>query len=119
MRVIIAGGRDAPKEAVFAAMVQAFHDEFYPRMVLNEVVSGAARGADTYGEEWAKERGVPIKRFPAKWDEHGKKAGPLRNIEMGDYADALIAVWDGKSKGTQHMINYAKKKGLDVYVFNY
>lgn len=81
-----------------------------------EIVSGKARGVDTMGEQWAKENDVPIKEFPADWENLGRKAGTLRNCQMGDYADALVAVWDGSSRGTAHMIKYAREKGLKVHV---
>lgn len=98
-----------------------------------EIVSGKAYGADTFGEQWAIKNKIPIKEFPAKWDDishpkavirtnsYGKKynvmAGLWRNHEMGDYADALVAIWDGKSTGTKDMIDYATKKGLKVFVW--
>lgn len=81
-----------------------------------EIVSGGAKGADALGERYAKERGYTLTVFPAEWDKYGRAAGPKRNEKMGDYADALIAFWDGKSKGTKHMIEYAKKKSLNTKV---
>ena len=57
--------------------------------------------------------------FEADWGTHGKKAGILRNIEMGDYADALIAFHDSESKGTKHMIEYMKSLGKPVRVVRY
>lgn len=115
MKVIIAGGRD-------------FKDynrlkEVCDKILINqnkiEIVSGTAGGADTLGERYAQEKGYEVKKFPAKWDEYGKKAGYLRNQEMGEYADGLIAFWDGQSKGTKHMIDIANKKGLKVRVISY
>lgn len=85
---------------------------------ISEVVSGKARGVDTMGEQWAKENSIPIKEFPADWKKWGKSAGSRRNEEMGDYAHALVAVWDGLSRGSKHMIDYATKKGLKVFVYN-
>lgn len=112
MKTIVAGSRDITNiEFVRQAISRA-------PWVVSEVVSGAARGVDTLGEMVAKERGVAIKRFPADWDSLGRRAGPLRNIQMADYADALIAVWDGVSRGTAHMIKEAEKRGLKVFVFN-
>ena len=84
-----------------------------------EIVSGAARGADVLGERYAKEHNIQIKRFPADWDKYGKRAGYIRNNQMADYADYLVAFWDGKSRGTLLMINLAKEKGLKVKVINY
>jgi glycerophosphoryl diester phosphodiesterase len=84
-----------------------------------EIVSGTARGADRLGERYAAERGYAIKRFPADWDKYGKRAGYLRNEEMAKYADALMAFWDGESRGTKHMIDLAHKHGLKVIVVKY
>ena len=84
-----------------------------------EIVSGTAKGADLLGEKYAKERNFSIKRFPADWDKNGKSAGYIRNEEMAKYANACVCFWDGKSKGTQHMINLAKKYNLKIIVIKY
>jgi hypothetical protein len=111
MKTIIAGSRSITSyELVLKAIEQA-------DIPISEVVSGAARGVDSLGEQWAKSRGIKIKKFPAKWDLYKKSAGYKRNVEMAEYADALIAVWDGLSKGTRHMIDIAREKGLKVFVF--
>ena len=99
---------------------------------VSEVVSGTAPGVDRLGERWARKHRIPIKPFPAKWDDlshpdarirtnrYGRKydanAGHRRNREMAQYADALVAVWDGVSPGTQTMIQYAKDEGLKVHI---
>ncbi len=83
------------------------------------VVSGCALGVDTYGIRWAEERGLPVMRYPADWDKHGKSAGILRNIQMAAVADALVALWDGESPGTRHMVQEADKRGLRVYIHRY
>jgi len=77
---------------------------------ISEVVSGGAAGVDHIGEKWAIKNKIPIKFFIPEWKKFGKKAGPLRNIQMADYADALVAIWDGESRGTWHMINEMKKR---------
>lgn len=79
---------------------------------VTEVVSGCANGADKIGEEWAKHRGIPVKQMPADWKAHGRSAGVIRNMAMGDYADAAVGFWQNESPGSKHMIEYAKKKGL-------
>ena len=81
-----------------------------------EIVSGCARGADALGERYAAERGYPVKRFPADWQQHGRSAGYRRNQAMAQYADALIAFWDGQSRGTMHMIALAKEHSLMIGV---
>lgn len=74
------------------------------------IVSGGARGPDEIGEEYAAEVGLKVKRFPADWDTYGRRAGYLRNAQMADYADALIAFWDGSSRGTASMISLMKER---------
>ncbi len=111
MKTIIAGSRSITNiEDVYNAVHNSNFD-------ITEVVSGIARGVDRLGEQWAKENNISIKRFPAQWNKYGRSAGYIRNAQMANYSDALIAVWDGKSKGTQHMSNFAKKSGLLVYVY--
>lgn len=83
---------------------------------VTEVVSGCSGAVDMLGEKWAQFVGLPIMSFPANWELYGRKAGPIRNRMMAEYAEALIAVWDGKSRGTKNMIEEAKKRDLKVYV---
>ena len=83
------------------------------------IVSGGCVGADLMGEQYAKERGYGVERYPAEWEKYGKKAGIMRNAVMADNADALIAYWDGISRGTKNMIDEARKKGLAVCVKRY
>jgi hypothetical protein len=113
IKVIIAGGRDFDD---FNKLCQVC-DEFLQDQNGIEIVSGAYKGADLLGERYAAERNHPIKQFPANWRRYGKSAGLKRNIEMAAYADALIAFWDGESKGTKHMIELAKQTGLKGKVF--
>lgn len=82
---------------------------------ITEVFSGRAYGVDRLGEEWGRQNGILIRYFPADWAHYGKRAGYLRNEEMADNAEALIAIWDGISRGTKHMILVAKRKKLDVF----
>ncbi|MDX1828890.1 MAG: DUF2493 domain-containing protein [Lutibacter sp.] len=82
-----------------------------------EIVSGAYyKGADKLGEQYAKEHNYPIKKIAADWARFRKAAGPKRNEQMANYAEALIAFWDGKSKGTKHMINLARSRNLNVFI---
>jgi hypothetical protein len=81
-----------------------------------EIVSGGAKGADSLGEKFAKEKGYNVRVFRADWKKYGRKAGLIRNVEMGKYADALVAFWDGISTGTAHMIDFANKNNLIVRV---
>ena len=120
MKLIIAGDRnfsDYPLLLEWASWVDnALSDPATGAMGLAEVVSGGARGADTLGEVWAEEAGVPIKRFPANWDDHGKAAGYIRNKEMADYADMLLAFIAPGSKGTLNMVETMRKVGKPALV---
>ncbi len=71
-------------------------------------LSGGCRGADALGERYATENGFKVERYPAEWDRYGKEAGPKRNRKMAERADFVICFWDGKSRGTKSMIEYAK-----------
>jgi hypothetical protein len=84
-----------------------------------EIVSGTALGADKFGEKYAASKGYKITQFPADWNKYNKSAGYIRNEEMAKYADALIAFWNGKSAGTKHMIDLAKKYNLKIRIIKY
>lgn len=115
LKVIIAGGRDFNNYELLKQKA----DFLLQNQTEVEIVSGKARGADLLGERYAKEKDYPINSHPANWDKFGKSAGYIRNKEMAEYADALIAFWDGKSKGTKHMIDLAEKQGLKIKVVMY
>jgi len=110
MRTIIAGSRSITDLAV---VEKAVKDSGF---AITEVVSGGARGVDRLGEKLANDCGLPCAVFPAEWKRYGKRAGFLRNSQMAEYAEALVAVWDGKSRGTAHMVSEAKDRGLRVYI---
>lgn len=84
-----------------------------------EIVSGCCKGADTLGEQYAKEYGFKVKKFPAEWATYGKKAAYLRNSHMAEYATHCVCFWDGESKGTKMMIDLAKANNLNTHVINY
>ena len=113
MKTIIAGSRTIQDYNAVEQAVKASGFE------ISEVVSGGAGGVDTQAIRYARMNAKPGKIFFAQWivnERYDKGAGYKRNVEMADYAEALIAVWDGKSGGTKHMIDTATKKGLKVYV---
>ncbi len=110
MKVIVAGSRTFTDYELLKLTCDNIKTQ------ITEIVSGGARGADKLGEQYAIERAYTIKQFPADWDRWGKSAGYNRNAEMAEYADALIAFWDGSSKGTKHMIDLAKKNNLKIKV---
>ena len=105
MKVIIAGSRNIDD---YKLVVDTIMSSGY---TITEVVSGTAVGPDRLGEQWARANNIPIKEMPARWDLYGKKAGPVRNKAMADYADAAVIIWDGESPGTRNMIeNMIRRK---------
>ncbi len=112
MKTIIAGCRDFND----IKFLESKLNEYRKKHVITEVVSGGAYGADAMGEAYAVLHGIPIKSFPADWNKHGKAAGPIRNRQMANYGDVLVAVWDGKSKGTKNMIEEMNKLKKPVYI---
>lgn len=115
-RLIIAGGRDFDNYEALKKSVDYLLSHVNDEIV---VVCGMAKGADTLGERYAKEHNYKVLYFPADWDRLGRRAGIVRNEEMAQNADALIAFWDGKSRGTKNMIETAQKYKLDVRVKRY
>lgn len=113
MKTIIAGSRNINDLRLLEKAIEA------SGISISEVVCGGARGVDDLGRKWAGNgNSIPVIMFPAQWGLYGKRAGYLRNTQMAHYAEALIALWDGKSKGTKHMIKEAKHLKLQVFVYN-
>ena len=112
-RVIIAGSRTFNDYELLKRTCDVIFSNFTG--VVMAVVSGGAKGADSLGERYAQERGLKILSHLPDWQKHGRSAGIIRNKEMADNAEGLIAFWDGKSRGTFQMIDYAKRKGLMVH----
>ena len=127
MKTIIAGSRNGIDiNTVRQAMTET-------PFKISEIVSGTAKGVDLHGEKIGMEFNLPIHRFPADWNNlevepgvikrnrqgnmYNALAGHNRNREMALFAEALVAVWDGKSKGTKNMIDTMKKMGKPVFVF--
>ena len=116
-RVVIAGCRDynnydKAKAYIDCCLCDIIED--------NEIVivSGGACGADALGERYAKEKGFKLEKYPADWKKYGRSAGPKRNEQMAKICDCVICFWDGKSRGTRSMIEYAKKYGKPVRIKN-
>ena len=129
MKCIIAGSRNITK---YKFIEDAIKESGFN---ITEIISGKAKGVDLLGEEYAINNNISIKKFPAKWDElkllpckikynkYGKPynvlAGRNRNEEMLNYIlpdGGLIAIWDGKSTGTSHMISISRNKNIKVYI---
>jgi len=102
LRTIIAGSRDITDYKYVSDIIKSVNLGW-----ITVVISGGAKGVDSLGIKYAKDNRLPFEIFLPDWDKFGKKAGIIRNCEMGSVADALIAIWNGKSRGTKHMIDYA------------
>lgn len=111
LTTVIAGSRSITAyETVVAAIEAADWD-------VSRVLSGDADGVDTLATKWAEEHDVPVEHYPPDYDRYSGKRAPLeRNKQMAKDADALIAVWDGESTGTQHMIKQAGSRGLRIHI---
>lgn len=117
-RVVVAGGREFTNYVLLANALDKLLSE---KRKTHEIVivSGKARGADSLGERYAKERGLRVISKPANWDLHGKSAGYKRNEEMANISHCTVAFWDGKSRGTKHMIDLTRRKGNQCRVVKY
>jgi hypothetical protein len=111
MKLIIAGSRTIELTVL---QLSSYLGDFTNIPKIKEVVSGGAKGVDTSGEEYAKTRDIQIKRFPYL-SELGKSGGPVRNKQMAEYSDALLLIWDGKSKGSANMKATMRKLNKPVY----
>jgi len=110
MKVIVAGSRRIKN---YDLVEKSIKDSGFE---VTEILSGCAGGVDELGEQYAARYNVKISYFPANWSVYGRGAGMIRNEEMSKVADALVAVWDGKSTGTKDMIEKATRKGIPVKV---
>ena len=133
LRIIIAGGRDFADFDLLKKETNRIIKMIVETKIPKEkvtIVSGCAKGADALGEKYATTYGLKLHKIPANWEKFGNRAGYLRNREMAKFVSGmdeeverpkgvLIAFWDGKSRGTKHMIETAKNFKLDVYVVGY
>lgn len=118
MKVIIAGGRDFNDMNLLIDIMNKLYESGFLELPI-EVVCGEARGADLLGRDLAINQQWVIHSFPAKWKTHGKSAGYHRNADMGKFADVLVAFWDGKSRGTKHMIDFMHQLNKPVSITYY
>ena len=112
MKLAIIGSRTFQDEVLFKKSLVSFKD-------ITEIVSGGAKGADTWAEVYAKENNIPFTLFKPDWKRYGRGAGIIRNTEIINYADEVIAFWDGKSKGTKDSIDKAHSLNKKVHIIYY
>ena len=113
-RLLITGDRNWTDKARIAEILKEFDPE---QTILSH---GGARGADRLAGEVAREMGMPVMVFHAKWEEHGRAAGPIRNNHMLVTTDPhLVVAFHNdieNSKGTGHMVRESAKKNYTVVV---
>lgn len=121
-RILICGGKTYLGKAVY----DSFITQTITSLGVNdcEIVSGGCRGADLAGECYAREHGFNIAQFLPEWQRFGKAAGIKRNADMVNYIlesehRAVIAFWNGESRGTGFTIRLAEKKGIKVFIYSY
>lgn len=128
MKLIIAGCRDAdlindsiatpandPDQGNIGRVI--YHMLGDKIQTIEEIVHGDSGIVDQSGALWASLFNKKIAKFPAEWDLHGEAAGPIRNRQMAQYADELLALWDGKSRGTKNMIDEMLKAGKPIHIY--
>ena len=106
MTLAIIGSRDCP-----AVDIEEYLDE-----MPDAIVSGGAKGADTYAREFAEKKGIRLIEHLPDYAKYGKVAPLVRNRLIIDCCDEVLAFWDGKSQGTKYTIDYAKKMGKPVRI---
>ncbi|MBQ2724426.1 MAG: DUF2493 domain-containing protein [Clostridia bacterium] len=82
-----------------------------------EIVSGGAKGVDTCAKEYALAHGIPLTEFRPEYSRYGRGAPLKRNLSIIEYADMVLAFWDGKSKGTGFVIEACKKRNIPILVY--
>lgn len=113
MKLAVIGGRDFVDYDHLKRVMQKI------RTPIDLIVSGGAKGADSLAERYAQEFGIETKIFPADWDTYGKRAGFMRNQDIVNTADSILAFWDGQSKGTRSSIELAEKQGKTIHIEGY
>ena len=117
-KLIVAGSRGFNDYELLCRVLVAMGDvEFADHNV--SIVSGMARGADQLAVRFAVTHDIKLYKFPANWDGLGKRAGFIRNTQMGNFADGLLAFWDGQSNGTKHMVDYMHQLKKPVHLIKY
>lgn len=118
MKLVIAGSRGLHKPRYLHTLNLAIKQfELLNSVVVSEIVHGGnMQSADFLGWLYASEKNLPIKVFAANWEKYGRRAGPIRNREMLDYGDGLVALWDYQSPGTKHIITIMQEANKPVFI---
>lgn len=114
MKWVITGSRHITN----LSKIHLYLDELLKKYGKPEVfIHGDCVGVDIIGGHWANINDIPVEKYPAEWSKYGKKAGPIRNQHMASLVseqDLCIGIWNGKSRGTQHMLMTCESKGVPI-----
>lgn len=117
MKVAIVGSRNFNNYKTFIEFMNTTITE--NNIDIDLIISGGARGADSFGYNYAVSKGIPTKIYKPEWDKYGKAAGFIRNKYIIDDCDICIAFWDGVSHGTKHDIDLCKQQNKKCYICYY
>jgi hypothetical protein len=117
IKILICGSRSFTDENYFNKYLTHFFN--YIKSKTDEeliIVSGKAKGPDSFAIDFAIKNNIKLEEYPADWDKYGKSAGFIRNKEMVSVSNITIAFFDGISKGTKDSIELSEKKGIPVFI---
>jgi len=112
-KIAIIGSRTFNDYELLVSTMESYKD------YISVIVSGGAKGADSLGERWAKENNIETDIYYPDWDKYGKKAGFLRNKQIVENSDGVIAFWDGESKGTQHSFRLCDELEIPIKIVKF
>lgn len=114
MNVVIGGYRNFENYKIFKSFVDSCLNELESKEMT--ILSGRCKGVDLMCEQYAKEKGLLLELYPAEWKKYGKATGPIRNKQMVEKTDVVIAFVCERAKGTKNLILQAEKLGKSVFV---
>lgn len=117
IKLAIVGSRTFNDYATFNYVVNKICKENGYNIV--EIISGGAKGADSFAEQYADMHKISKIVFRADWKKFGKRAGFIRNVDIIKECTHCIAFWDGDSHGTKHDIELCIEQKKDIYVYNF
>lgn len=106
MKLAIIGSRNCPPIDIEAQL----------KYIPDTIVSGGARGADSYARDFAQKHNLNLIEFLPEYDKYGKGAPLIRNKLIVEACDCLMAFWDGKSRGTKFTLDYARQLGKPIKI---
>lgn len=120
LKLVIVGSRSITNKVyLYMALIAAIGNGVITAADQVEIISGGAKGVDSLAKEYAIDKDYIYREFLPDYKKYQGKVAPLiRNKEMADYGDVLIAVWDGVSTGTQHIVKYMRQLGKPVFVYD-